>query len=185
MPRINLLPWREERRKRHQREFLTGIGAAVATVLLLGVLSHLQIDHMIGNQASRNSLLDQEIARLNRQIREIEELEDTKTRLLARMEIIQQLQRSRPEVVHLFDELVNTIPDGVQLTTVEQSGRGVIVEGRAQSNARVSAFMRQIEDATWVGNPILLLIENKEQTGDGLSRFRLRFEQKQQKDDAV
>ena len=95
------------------------------------------------------------------------------------MNIIQQLQESRPEVVHLFDELVVTIPDGVYLTRAEQNGRSVIVEGQAQSNARVSALMRNIEASPWIGNPSLQLIENKDQTGTGLSRFRLRFDQRQ------
>lgn len=185
MARINLLPWREARRQRRRRDFLIAVGAAVGATLLLGIASHLQVEHMISNQESRNAFLNQAIQRLNRQIREIEDLEKTKARLVARMDIIQRLQESRPEVVHLFDELVNTIPDGVFLTSVEQQDRSVVVEGRAQSNARVSAFMRNIENSTWVDNPILLLIENKEKTGDGLSRFRLRFDQHQPQDEAA
>lgn len=185
MARINLLPWREERRRRRQREFLIAIGVAVGATLLVGLASHIQVEYMIASQISRNGFIEQEIGRLNRQIREIQELEETKAKLLARMEIIQRLQESRPEVVHLFDELVETIPDGVYLTSVEQQGQGVILEGRAQSNARVSAFMRNIEDSLWIGNPILLLIENKEKTGDGLSRFRLRMEQRRPKEEAA
>ncbi|MBK1702560.1 PilN domain-containing protein [Thiococcus pfennigii] len=178
MARINLLPWREERREQRRRAFLVLIGAAVGATLLVGIVSHIQIEHMIGNQQARNGHLQQEIAKLDRQIREIKALEETKARLLARMDVIQQLQRSRPEIVHLFDELVATIPDGVFLTSIDQEGGGVVLEGRAQSNARVSAFMRNIEASGWVGNPLLLLIENKEKTGDGLSRFRLRLEQR-------
>ncbi len=185
MARINLLPWREERRRRRQRDFLTAIGLAVVATALVGLASHLQIEHMTANQRGRNAFLEQEIARLDRQIREIQELEETKAKLLARMEIIQRLQQSRPEVVHLFDELVSTIPNGVYLTSVEQQGRGVVIEGRAESNARVSAFMRNIEESLWVNNPLLMFIENKEDTADGLSRFRLRLEQQRPKDEAA
>jgi type IV pilus assembly protein PilN len=93
------------------------------------------------------------------------------------MNVIQQLQESRPEIVHLFDELVASIPDGVFLTGVTQSGNRVEVEGRAQSNARVSAFMRNINASAWIGDPQLLVIENKDQTGTGFSHFRLSFTQ--------
>jgi type IV pilus assembly protein PilN len=95
------------------------------------------------------------------------------------MNIIQQLQESRPEVVRLFDELVFAIPEGVYLTKLEQTGRAVVLEGRAQSNARVSAFMRNVEGSRWIGNPRLLLIENKDKTGTGMSHFRLSFDQVQ------
>lgn len=185
MARINLLPWRVARRQRRQRKFLGLIGVAVALTLLAGLASHLQIEQAIASQKSRNARLQQEIARIDREIREIRELEDTKSRLLARMDIIQELQQSRPEVVHLMDELVATIPEGVFLTDINQSGRSIVAEGRAQSNARVSAFMRNIEASDWIGNPLLLLIENKEKTGDMLSRFRLRFEQRRKANDAA
>ena len=137
----------------------------------------MQIQAWIGDQEARNRTIEEQIAQLNRQIKEIEQLEETKNGLLARMNIIQQLQESRPEVVRLFDELVFAIPEGVYLTRMEQTGRSVIVEGRAQSNARVSAFMRNVEGSGWVGNPRLMLIENKDKTGTGLSHFRLSFDQ--------
>ena len=177
MARINLLPWREAERKRRQREFLIAGAMAVAFTLLLAGLVHLQIEAWISGQQARNGLLEQEIAKINRQIKEIEELEETKNNLLSRMNIIQQLQESRPEVVRLFDELVFAIPDGVFLTKIEQTGRSVVLEGRAQSNARVSAFMRNVEGSGWIGNPRLLLIEHKDKTGTGLSHFRLTFDQ--------
>jgi type IV pilus assembly protein PilN len=99
------------------------------------------------------------------------------------MNVIQQLQESRPEVVHLFDEVVRAIPEGVYLTRLTQSGGQVVVEGRAQSNARVSAFMRNIQASAWIDNPDLLLIENKDQTGTGLSHFRLGFAQRRMESD--
>ena len=175
MTRINLLPWREEARQRRHKEFAAAGGLALVFTLLLAVLVHLQIEERIGDQQARNQLLEGEIAQLNRQIKEIEDLEKIKADLLSRMEIIQELQESRPEIVRLFDELVVAIPEGVYLTKLEQNGRAVVVEGRAQSNARVSAFMRSIEASEWIGSPRLLLIEDK--TGTGLSQFRLAFDQ--------
>ncbi len=177
MARINLLPWREVERKRRQREFLTAAALAILVTALGAFLVHMQIQAWIGDQEARNRTVEEQIAQLNRQIKEIEQLEETKNGLLARMNIIQQLQESRPEVVRLFDELVFAIPEGVYLTRMEQTGRSVIVEGRAQSNARVSAFMRNVEGSGWVGNPRLMLIENKDKTGTGLSHFRLSFDQ--------
>ena len=138
----------------------------------------MQYESMIAAQQSRNQLLQQEIAQLDQRIRKIQALEETKADLLARMNVIQQLQESRPEVVHLFDELVQAIPDGVFLTTVNQQGNRVEIEGRAQSNARVSAFMRNINASAWINDPQLLVIENKDQTGTGFSHFRLSFAQR-------
>jgi type IV pilus assembly protein PilN len=177
MARINLLPWREAQRKRRQRDFAVAGAVALAVTALLALLVHLQIEAWIADQQTRNQFLTEQIRQLDRQIKEIQDLEQTKAGLLARMNIIQQLQESRPEVVRLFDELVTAIPEGVFLTKVEQTGRGVVVEGRAQSNARVSAFMRNVEGSEWIGAPRLLLIENKDKTGTGLSHFRLSFNQ--------
>jgi len=177
MARINLLPWREARRKRRQREFAVAGAVALGLTALAALLVHVQIETSIAAQQSRNQFLSEQIRQLDSQIKEIETLEETKAGLLARMNIIQQLQQSRPEVVRLFDELVTSTPEGVFLTKVEQSGRNVVVEGRAQSNARVSAFMRNVEGSAWIGGPKLLLIENKDKTGTGLSHFRLSFDQ--------
>jgi type IV pilus assembly protein PilN len=184
MARINLLPWREAERKRRKREFAVAGAAALGLSLVAALLVHFQIEAWIANQESRNQFLTEQITQLDRQIKEIENLEETKSNLLARMNIIQQLQQSRPEVVRLFDELVNAIPDGVFLTKLEQTGRNVVLEGRAQSNARVSAFMRSVEGSAWIGNPRLLLIEHKDKTGTGLSHFRLSFDQIQAKPSA-
>lgn len=177
MARINLLPWREAARQQRQKKFLTAGGIALGITLLLAVLVHLFFEEKIHDQQTRNQYLDSEIARLNIKIKEIQDLEKTKADLLARMEIIQQLQKSRPEIVRLFDELVTAIPEGVYLTKIEQSGRSVVIEGRAQSNARVSAFMRKVEASRSIGKPRLMLIENKDKTETGLSHFRLSFDQ--------
>ena len=177
MARINLLPWREQDRRRRQRELGIAALAALASVLLIGVLLKVQIDAMIDAQRARNIYLEGQIAVLNRHIREINELEKKKVDLLARMGVIQELQESRPEIVHLLDQLVDAVPAGVFLTNLQQQGERVTVEGRAQSNARVSALMRNIESSAWIGKPELLLIENKDQTGTGFSHFRLRLDQ--------
>lgn len=153
-------------------------GAGLAVTLLIGLGLHLHMERLLDIQDGRNQFLQREIDRLNREIKEIEELEKTKANLLARMNVIQQLQQSRPEVVHLIDELVVAIPEGVYLTKIDQQGENVVLEGHAQSNARVSAFMRNIEASRWIGNPLLLLIEHKDKTGTGLSHFRLQFQQK-------
>jgi type IV pilus assembly protein PilN len=178
MARINLLPWRETERKRKQREFAVMTATALVATLIVGVGLHLHVERMIQTQNARNAFLNNEIVKLEAKIQEIQELEKTKASLLSRMDVIQQLQQSRPEIVHLFDELVIAIPEGVFLTAVQQTGRTVILEGRAQSNARVSAFMRSIEASAWIGNPSLLLIEHKDKTGTGLSHFKLQFTQK-------
>jgi type IV pilus assembly protein PilN len=177
MARINLLPWREAERRRRRRDFAVVGGVSLGLALVVAAAVHFQIEVLIGVQQARNQFLDEQISQLNRQIKEIQTLEETKANLLARMNIIQQLQQSRPEVVRLFDELVNAMPEGVFLTRMEQTGRSVVLEGRAQSNARVSAFMRSVEGSAWIGNPRLLLIENKDRTGTGLSHFRLSFDQ--------
>jgi len=182
MARINLLPWREAARRRRQRDLGIIAAAALGTVLLLGILLKIQLDAMIHAQQARNTYLEGQIAVLNRRIQEINELEKQKADLLSRMDVIQQLQESRPEIVHLLDQLVDAVPAGVFLTSLKQEGASVTVEGRAQSNARVSAFMRNIEAADWIGKPVLLLIENKDQTGTGFSHFRLRFAQQRPQD---
>lgn len=177
MTRINLLPWREAARKRRLIEFLIAGGAALALTLLLGIVVHLEMERRVSNQLERNRILEAEITQLNLQIKEIEDLEKIKADLLSRMQIIQELQESRPQIVRLFDALVATIPDGVYLTKLDQNGTSLVVEGRAQSDERVSAFMRNIEASQWIGKPNLLLIEHTDKTTTGLSHFRLTFEQ--------
>jgi type IV pilus assembly protein PilN len=177
MARINLLPWRETERKRRQREFVVMVATGLAATLIVALVLRFHIEGLISSQEDRNQFLKTQIGLLDKQIAEIRDLEKTKANLLARMNVIQQLQESRPEVVHLFDELVTAIPEGVYLTKITQTGRAVVMDGRAQSNARVSAFMRNIAASKWIGKPLLMLIEQKEKTGTGLSHFRMRFEQ--------
>jgi type IV pilus assembly protein PilN len=163
MPRINLLPWREEQRKQRLKNFgvwaAAAIGVGVATVLY----AHATMNRFIAHQNERNKYLETEIATLDKQIAEIQELEATKERLLARMQIIEQLQRSRPEVVHLFDELVRRLPDGVYLKSVKQTGSKLSITGVAQSSTRVSALMRNIDSSEWLKDPGLDKVERVEQ----------------------
>lgn len=161
MPRINLLPWREAERKRRRQEF---IFASVGALLAAGVLTlvvNWQFDSAISNQNERNQVLKNEIANLDKEITEILGLEQQKQRLLARMQVIEQLQRSRPEVVHLFDQLVRTVPDGVYLTAVKQTGKRVQLNGVAQSSTRVSSYMRNIDASEWLADPALEVVETK------------------------
>ena len=181
MPRINLLPWREELRKQRQKEF--GVLAVLILLAMAGVvlLVHMQIEDIIRYQEQRNARLDAEIAVLDKKIAEIRDLEREKRNLIARMRIVEQLQTSRPEVVHLFDELAETVPEGVYLTRIAQQGRKVSLEGVAQSNARVSSFMRALDASPWLTDPDLQRIQAEErQSGGGtirLSRFSLSVQQ--------
>ena len=173
MARINLLPWRETLRKKRQRDFgVTTLLALLLTAAACGGVYFI-IDGMIKFQNKRNQFLEREIAEVDRKIREIKDLEKTKAKLIARMNVIQELQESRPLVVHLFDDVVETIPDGAFLTKLVQKRNKLTLEGRAQSNARVSSFMRNIHSAEWLHSPLLQVISNKSKTGTGLSHFTL------------
>jgi type IV pilus assembly protein PilN len=169
MPRINLLPWREEQRKERKLGFLVAIGGATlaAGVAAFGV--YLMFGSMIDGQDSRNEMLRVEIKQLDKQIEEINNLESAKQKFIARMEIIEKLQRSRPEIVHLFDEIVRQLPEGVYLTSVKQQEKRLKFEGVAQSSTRVSAFMRNIDGSEWLKNPDLELIETKTGQVGGMS----------------
>jgi type IV pilus assembly protein PilN len=159
MARINLLPWREERRKLRQKEFgvMLGLGALAGVVLWFLVNSY--YNAQIDGQNERNAYLQQQIAEVETRITEIDELDRQKARLLARKEVIEQLQANRSQMVHLFDSLVRTIPDGVVLTSIKQEGEKLTLEGRSQSNARVSTYMRNLEGSGWMTKPDLSIIE--------------------------
>ena len=167
MPSINLLPWREAERKKRQRDFGVALGGAVIVAIAVVMLSILAYSQMISGQQARNDRLTTEIKILDESIAEIEGLERQKERLLARMEIIEELQKSRPEIVHLFDELVRQLPEGVYLTGMKQTGSRVEIRGIAQSSTRVSALMRQIDSSEWMGDPE---VERVETTQSGASR---------------
>jgi type IV pilus assembly protein PilN len=177
MPRINLLPWRAQLRAQRQKEFgLATLGALLAAGAVT-LFTSWGISGAIDRQHDRNEVLKQEIATLDKQITEILGLEAQKQRLVARMEIITHLQRSRPEVVHVFDQLVRTLPDGVYLTQVKQVDKKLELHGVAQSSTRVSTFMRNIESSPWLTNPELQVVETLKSGGVG-SEFTLFATQK-------
>jgi type IV pilus assembly protein PilN len=161
MARINLLPWRAERRKQRQQEFMSllGLAAVIAVVISVGIVMFYK--GQIQGQEARNKYLTDQIALVNEQIKEIDELDKKKARLLRRKEVIEELQASRSQMVHLFDELVRTVPDGLRLNTIKQKGNELSLEGFAQSNARVSTYMRNLQVSGWMTKPELSIIEVK------------------------
>ena len=161
MARINLLPWRAERRKHRQKEFLTMLGLSAAAAAFLAFLIISYYSAQISGQNDRNAYLQDQITKVDQQIKEIDALDEKKRRLLARKDVIEQLQANRSQMVHLFDSLVRTIPDGVILTSLKQEGDKLTIEGRSQSNARVSSYMRTLESSGWMTNPDLSIIEAK------------------------
>ena len=161
MPRVNLLPWREQQRKERKLAFLVALGGAAIAATLMTVGVNLYYSSLINAQEDRNVRLQGEIKELDKQIEKINTLEQQKQNFIARMEIIEKLQRSRPEVVHLFDEIVRTVPDGTYLTAVTQTGSRLKIEGVAQSSTRVSSFMRNIDGSDWLRKPELEIIQTK------------------------
>jgi len=171
MPRINLLPWREQERKVRRREFGVAAGAAVVAALVFALGGKLVYSSWIDAQNQKNNLLRKEIVKVDAEIADIQDLEDRRQRLLARMEIIEKLQRKRPEIVHQFDELVRTVPDGVYLSSLKQTGKKLEIKGVAQSSTRVSTFMRNIDSSTWMDNPELQVVETAKDSPTGGSSF--------------
>lgn len=161
MARINLLPWRTDRRKQREREFYmllasSAIGGLLVLFVLIGWMGA-----RIDNQQDRNTFLQGQIKDIDKQIEEIKDLDKTRSQLLTRKQIIEQLQSNRSQMVHLFDEMVKTIPDGVKLTSMKQTGDILTLEGVAESNARVASYMRNIDNSPWMGRTDLRKIENK------------------------
>jgi len=168
MARINLLPWRAERRKARQKEFVAMLGLSALAAAALSVLIVFYYSNEISGQQKRNEFLDGQIVEVDKKIKEIEELDKKKAKLLARKEVIEKLQSNRSQMVHLFDSLVRTIPDGTVLTAIKQDAETLTLEGRAQSNARVSTYMRTLEVSGWMTKPDLTIIEAKGGGGKGL-----------------
>lgn len=178
MAHINLLPWREELRKQRKRDFFIFAGIAAFAMVLVVVYLHFYVVSLIENQDARNAYMQTEIKKVEAQIKEIQELEKTKEQLIERMKVIDQLQKNRPEVVHMFDELVRMVPEGMYLTRVVQKDRILTIEGRAQSNARVSALMRALDASQWFTNPQLEIIQAGTGKDDNTQAFKLHVQQK-------
>jgi type IV pilus assembly protein PilN len=165
MPRINLLPWRDQQRRERRVGFYVALGAAAGVAVVVAFASYLLFGQMIDAQEARNARLRAEIRVLDKQIEEINDLEQQKQNFISRMQIIEKLQRSRPEVVHLFDQLVKVMPDGTYLTSLKQSGNALKLQGVAQSSTRVSTLMRNIADSQWLRDPELEVVETKKDSG--------------------
>lgn len=174
MPRINLLPWREELRAERQREF--GIHAGVAALLAAVTIgaAYFQVQGLIAHQDNRNGFLKNEITAVEKRIEEIKTLQELKQQLLNRTQVIEQLQQSRPDIVHLFDELVRTLPPGVFLIGVTQKANNLEIEGVADASGSVSLYMRNIEASDYLASPQLVFIENKSRGREKRNEFRLR-----------
>ncbi len=173
MTRLNLLPWRQMRRKEQDRQLLSiGVGAAILMLLIL-FYAYLNVTTHIDNQNKRNQYLTAEIKKLDDQIAAIKELKKQRDALIARMQVIEQLQTDRTQIVHVFDDLVRKLPQGVYLTSFQQSGMSITLSGVAQSNARVSALMRNLDSSNWFANPDLDVINVIAQGNDRVSQFTL------------
>ena len=161
MAHINLLPWREEQRQEQTRQFATMTGLSLLLTGALVFLVHVTVDNQIDHQKFRNKILQDEIATLDQALKQIAELEETKAQLLARMDVIQSLQQRRPQIVHLFDDFVRTVPEGIFLTKITQDADQLTIKGVAESNGRVSAYMRNIDSSDWMSTPKLRVIKTK------------------------
>jgi len=181
MARINLLPWREERKKERQKKFfmLASLVAIIAFGILFGI--HMEMENRLSIQENRNQFLSQQISIIDKEIETIKTLELEKTRLLNRMKVIQELQRSRSEVVHLFEELAKATPDGAQLIRISQKDAVISIEGIAESNSRISTFMRNLEQSKWLKQPELVVINAKTRDYPDSSWFSLRVKRSQAK----
>jgi type IV pilus assembly protein PilN len=161
MAKINLLPWRAERRREREREFYMMLGAAALAAVAAVFIWWYWMGMAIDDQEARNKYLKNEITQLDSQLAEIKELDKTKSKLLARKQIIEQLQASRSQMVHLFDELVRTIPDSVRLGSLKQTGDILTLQGVAQSNASVATYMRNLDNSKWLTHSDLIKTEVK------------------------
>lgn len=169
LARINLLDWRAAAREAKRKRFLTLLSAsALASVVVVGIIPMLYYNGLIDAQQARNGYLEQQIATADKQIIEIRELQKTRENLINRMRIIEQLQQSRSSIVHYFDELVSTLPPGVYLTGLTQQEQTTTLDGVAESNARVSDYMVNLDDSPWFADPRLIVIKSSE---NGPRRF--------------
>jgi type IV pilus assembly protein PilN len=178
--RINLLPHREQKRQARQRQFYTLMISLAVLGLAVIALVHGILAAQIESQESRNRALQAEIAKLDEQIKEIDRLRDQIQAVLARKQVVETLQSNRSEAVHLLDQLVRQLPDGIYLKSVRQQGAKVTVLGYAQSNARVSTLMRNVEASPWLSTPELVEIKlvpmpGAKDTTQKINEFTLSF----------
>ncbi len=174
---INLLPWREELRQEQKKQFVVmALMTCVLSAAIVGLI-HFQMQSKIDYQQSRNRFMTAEIQKVDEEIKEIAELQKVRRSLIERMEVIQDLQGSRPSIVHLFSEIVSTVPNGVYLESLAQTGSGLLINGEAESNARVSTYMRNLSASEWLKDPNLTIIEIEDITVNRISTFTLTVKQ--------
>ncbi len=174
---INLLPWREELRQEQKKQFATmAVMVCVLAAAIVGLI-HYQMQSKIDYQLSRNTFMTNEIKKLDDEIKEIRELKKVRRSLIERMEVIQDLQVSRPSIVHLFTEIVSSVPNGVYLESLTQTGNNLLINGEAESNARVSTYMRNLSASDWLKDPNLTVIEIEDITVNRISTFTLTVKQ--------
>jgi type IV pilus assembly protein PilN len=173
MAKINLLPWREELRQELRKEFLVVLAGTVVFALLLLIVANRVYDSWIDNQNNRNAYVQRNIDELSRQVKEIKELEAKRRELLDRMKVIQDLQGTRPLVVHVFDEMVRTLPDGVFYQGLSRKEMTIDIIGVAESNNRVSSLMRQLDKSDWFESPNLTSVQAATDYGDQASAFKM------------
>ncbi|MFU8831474.1 MAG: PilN domain-containing protein [Wenzhouxiangella sp.] len=159
MAKINLLPWRENLRKQRQKNFMVALGFAVAFAVGVVLLTNHTFNQLISGQDDRNNYLRSEIRKLERDIQRIEELEVTRDNLIARKDVIERLQINRSMMVHLFNQMAQTAPEGVTLNSVRQANEQLTIVGTSESETRVSDYMRNIEGAAWLHRPTLRIVE--------------------------
>jgi type IV pilus assembly protein PilN len=184
MAHINLLPWRAERRKIRQREFFMQLGAAALAAIGVLFLWWFWMDMRIDNQNDRNAYMQDQIKQVDARLEKIKDLEKVRAQLLARKQIIEQLQANRSQMVHLFDELVKTIPSSGRLTSIKQTGDQMVLGGVAQSNASVAEYMRNIEASPWMGQADLSKTENSHDASRMPYSFGLTVALSKPKDDS-
>lgn len=158
MAGLNLLPWREKAREQKKKQFFTMVGASIGLAALFTFLGHLYMRSSIDDQEQRNQILKTEISQLDKQIEQIKQLDSTRQALLDRMQIIENLQGTRPAIVHLFDEMVNALPKGMYLLHLKQENTIVHLEGKAESYARISSFMNRLDASPWLKSSNLNII---------------------------
>lgn len=173
--KINLLDWRTELKTVRQQQFFAMLGGGAAIAIGAILVVYYGVSGAIDHQRERNRFLEQQIVEMDKKIKEIEELEKVKANLLARMKVIEELQASRAAMVHFFDEILNTLPEGVYVKSLRQAGAAVTIEGVAESNNRVSAYMKNIESSRWFADPRLVVINTKDVNKRRQSEFQLQF----------
>jgi type IV pilus assembly protein PilN len=173
MIRVNLLPHREMRRRRQQKEFLLTLAGVVLVGAGIWIVVHTSLTNSYENQVGRNQYLQAEITKLDKEIEDIKKLKEMTSQLLARKKVVETLQSNRSDVVHLLDELTRQLPDGIYLKSIKQQGPRVTINGFTQSQARVSTLMRNLEASPYLENANLVEIKALSQPGARINEFIL------------